>query len=74
MDMLLTDGIRRVCALKNVLYVPKLANCLVSVPIEQYRLERRPILMTQPVSFETRLLPLVFNMGAWSSPKGLRRT
>ncbi len=32
MDMLLTDGIGRVCAPKNVLYVPKLANCLVSVP------------------------------------------
>ncbi len=32
MDMLLTDGIRRVCALKNVLYVPKLAYSLVSVP------------------------------------------
>ena len=31
MDMLLADGIRRECALKNVLYVPKLAYNLVSV-------------------------------------------
>ena len=31
MDMLLNDGVRRGCALKKVLYIPKLAYNLVSV-------------------------------------------